>query len=110
MHATGYTLREATVDEVQAHFAPQLPAELQQAPRDLLQRTLGRRDYTVHGFRSSFREWAARTGQKREASEAALSHDVRSAVEAAYWRDDLLEERFPIMQEWADYLDGGADA
>ena len=82
----------------------------QQTPRDLLQKTLGRKGYTVHGFRSSFREWAAKTGQKREASEAALSHDVRGAVEAAYWRDDLLEERFPIMQEWADYLDGGADA
>ena len=58
-----------------------------------------------HGFRSSFRDWAAeRTSFHREVVEAALAHKVANKVEAAYFRTDLLEKRGELMQQWADYL------
>ena len=59
-----------------------------------------------HGFRSSFRDWAAEmTGFHRDVIEAALAHQVANKVEAAYFRTDLLDKRRELMQEWADYLD-----
>ncbi len=58
-----------------------------------------------HGFRSSFRDWAAEeTDHPREVIEAALAHVVRSKVEAAYARSDLFERRRRLMDEWAAYL------
>ena len=58
-----------------------------------------------HGFRSSFRDWAAEcTPFAREVMEAALAHRVPDAVEAAYFRSDLLEKRRELMQRWADYV------
>ena len=60
-----------------------------------------------HGFRSSFRDWAAEeTDQPREVVEAALAHTVRNPVEAAYARSDLFERRRRLMDDWADYLAG----
>ena len=58
---------------------------------------------TVHGFRSSFRDWAGDTGQVRELAEAALAHTLPS-VEGAYARSDLLERRRELTQAWADYI------
>ena len=76
---------------------------------------------TAHGFRSSFRVWAAEeTNHPREVVEAALTHVVRNKVEAAlthvvrnkveaaYRRTDLFERRRRLMDEWAEYLAGGA--
>ena len=58
-----------------------------------------------HGFRSSFRDWAAEeTNHPREVLEAALAHVVRNQVEAAYARSDLFERRRTLMDEWAAYL------
>ena len=58
-----------------------------------------------HGFRSSFRDWAAEcTPFAREVMEAALAHRVPDAVEAAYFRSDLLDKRRQLMQLWADYI------
>ena len=58
-----------------------------------------------HGFRSSFRDWAAEmTDHPREVIEAALAHVVRNKVEAAYRRTDLFERRRKLMGDWADYL------
>ena len=58
-----------------------------------------------HGFRSSFRQWAAeRTNAPREVAEAALAHVVSNKVEAAYMRSDLFERRRALMQQWATYL------
>ena len=57
-----------------------------------------------HGFRSSFRDWCGETGQPREVAEACLAHAVKSKVEAAYARSDLLNRRRILMQAWADYL------
>ena len=62
-----------------------------------------------HGFRSSFRDWAAEeTDHPREVVEAALAHVVRNKVEAAYRRTDLFERRRRLMDDWATYLAGGA--
>jgi integrase len=68
---------------------------------DLLER-MGHPDCTVHGFRSSFRDWAAeQTDYAGDVVEAALAHAVRSKVEAAYRRGDLFEKRRELMDEWA---------
>ena len=58
-----------------------------------------------HGFRSSFRDWAAEeTDHPREVIEAALAHVVQNKVEAAYMRTDLFERRRRLMDDWAAYL------
>ena len=60
-----------------------------------------------HGFRSSFRDWAAeKTDHPREVVEAALAHAVQNKVEAAYRRTDLFERRRRLMDDWAAYLEG----
>ena len=58
-----------------------------------------------HGFRSSFRDWAAEeTNHPREAVEAALAHQVKDKVEAAYARSTLFERRRQLMTDWGAYL------
>ena len=60
---------------------------------------------TVHGFRSSFRDWAAeQTDFPREVAEAALAHVLGDKVEAAYRRGDLFEKRRQLMDAWAKFL------
>lgn len=63
---------------------------------------------TAHGFRSSFRDWASENGVARDLAERALSHTIRDAVEAAYHRTDLLEQRRRIMDAWSAHLTGMA--
>lgn len=59
---------------------------------------------TVHGFRSSFRDWVAeKTHVPAEVAEMALAHKVANQVEAAYRRGDLLEKRRKLMESWAQY-------
>jgi integrase len=61
--------------------------------------------WTVHGMRSTFREWAAeQTAYASETAELALAHTNKDRVEAAYQRSDLIERRTRLMQDWADYL------
>ena len=61
-------------------------------------------DVTMHGFRSIFRDWAAKcTVYPHEVCEMALAHTTANKAEAAYWRSDFLEERRRLMEEWADY-------
>ena len=61
-------------------------------------------EITTHGFRSSFRDWAAeRTSFPREVAEMALAHAIPSAVEAAYRRGDLFEKRRRLMESWAEF-------
>src|SRR5260370_28676855 len=70
----------------------------------MLLRRMGRDDLTIHGFRSSFRDWAAeRTGFPAEVAEMALAHTVTDAVERAYRRGDLFAKRRQIMEAWARF-------
>ncbi|MCY3933357.1 MAG: tyrosine-type recombinase/integrase [Acidobacteria bacterium] len=63
-------------------------------------------DCTVHGFRSSFRDWCGESGVPREVAEACLAHAIGNQAEAAYARSDLLERRRRVMEEWDRYTDG----
>ncbi len=63
---------------------------------------------TVHGFRSTFRDWASEVANApREVAEMSLSHKVGSDVERVYARSDLLDRRRVLMERWAQYVDGG---
>ena len=67
---------------------------------------MGRADLTAHGFRSSFRDWAAeRTNYPREVAEMALAHTIGDKVEAAYRRGDLFEKRRRMMEDWSRFCD-----
>lgn len=62
---------------------------------------------TVHGMRSTFRDWAAeQTNHQNHIAEMALAHKVSNAVEAAYRRGDLLAKRRELMNDWADFVTG----
>ena len=66
--------------------------------------------YTVHGFRSAFRDWAAeKTSFPGEVAEAALAHTVANRVEAAYRRTDYLDKRKVLMRDWADFVMSGSE-
>jgi len=72
---------------------------------------MGRADATVHGFRSSFKDWASeKTTFPNEVSEQALAHAIDSKVEAAYRRGDLFEKRRRLMAAWGDYCSSKAPA
>jgi integrase len=68
-----------------------------------LRQRMRRSDITVHGFRSTFRDWAAERGFSHEVAEMALAHAIPNAVEAAYRRSDLFEKRRRLMQQWATF-------
>jgi integrase len=69
-----------------------------------LLKEMGRGDITVHGFRSTFRDWAAeQTNFPNHVVEMALAHVVGDKVEAAYRRGELLEKRRELMGVWAAY-------
>jgi len=71
----------------------------------MLLRRMGRGNVTAHGFRSSFRDWAAeRTNFPAEVAEMALAHTVSDKTVAAYNRSDLFDKRRRLMQAWADFL------
>jgi integrase len=76
---------------------------------DSFLRLMERMDYpdlTAHGFRSTFRDWAAEeTNFARETAEAALAHTIGDKVEAAYRRGDLFDKRRKLMEAWATYCD-----
>jgi integrase len=67
-------------------------------------RRMQRADVTPHGFRSTFRDWAAeRTNFPRAVCEAALAHTLRDKTEAAYRRTDLFERRRELMASWSAF-------
>lgn len=68
-------------------------------------RRMKRKDITVHGFRSTFRDWAGDTSDHpREVIEAALAHALGDATERAYRRGDALQKRRLLMEDWAKHL------
>jgi len=73
----------------------------------MLLRKMKREDITAHGFRSTFRDWAAEaTSYANEVVEMALAHTVSDKVEAAYLRSDMFPKRLALMQDWATFADG----
>ena len=90
-----------------AHLFPSIQADrpLSNMSMAMLLRRMGVTDATVHGFRSSFRDWVGETTRfPREVAEAALAHAVGNEVERAYRRGDALNERRKLMTAWAAYL------
>jgi integrase len=72
---------------------------------DVLQQ-MKQSDVTVHGFRSTFRDWAAEsTAYPNHVVEQALAHTISNAVEAAYRRGDLFEKRRHLMNDWAAFCE-----
>jgi integrase len=68
-------------------------------------RRMGRSDITVHGFRSTFRDWASEaTNHDRQVAEMALAHAIGNEVEAAYRRGDLFAKRVELMKDWAQFI------
>jgi integrase len=63
--------------------------------------------YTVHGFRSAFRDWCAETGINNDWAESALAHTVPNRVEAAYRRTKFLDQRRDLMNWWGTFCIGG---
>jgi integrase len=73
----------------------------------LLRRMGYARDITPHGFRSTFRDWAAeQTNHSQDVAEMALAHTISNKVEAAYRRGDLFEKRKALMEDWSRYCIG----
>jgi len=89
-------------------FPGQNPARpLSNMAMTMLLRRMNQNDITVHGFRSTFRDWAGDCSAfPREVAEAALSHSVGDAVERSYRRKNALEKRRLLMQAWSDYCSG----
>jgi integrase len=69
-------------------------------------RSLSAGKYTVHGFRSAFRDWAADHGVAFEVAEQCLAHKVGNAVTRSYLRTTMLERRRKVMADWATFLAG----
>jgi integrase len=77
----------------------------------MLLRRMGHKNLTVHGFRSSFRDWCSEaTNYPREIAEKALAHTVGDETERAYQRGDLLEKRRELMGAWANFCARSAPA
>jgi integrase len=66
--------------------------------------------FTTHGFRSSFRDWAAETGVAFEVAEQCLAHATGSAVTRAYLRTTMLDRRRPVLASWAAFVTSEADS
>jgi integrase len=108
----------AILDEVKRFDSPDLvfPGERSGRPMSdmtlaAVLRRMGRPDITVHGFRSTFRDWAGETtAHPREVCEQALAHRLQDRAEAAYRRGDLMEKRRLLMVDWEAYCCSIAEA
>lgn len=102
------------MQQIGLHEEIVFPSPMEKIPSDMILTAFLRREKapsdtearpaTAHGFRSSFRDWASENGYRKDLAERALAHAIENQVEAAYHRTDLLEERRPMMQAWADFL------
>jgi integrase len=72
----------------------------------MIARRLDAGEYTVHGFRSAFRDWAGNHGVEFEVGEGCLAHAIGSSVTRAYLRTTMVERRRKVMDDWAAYLAG----
>ena len=94
----------ATAPEGPLLFPSADGAELSENVMLALLERMGHDDITVHGFRSTFKDWATeKTNFPNIVSEMALAHTIDDEVEAAYRRGELLEKRRKLMEAWAHY-------
>jgi integrase len=97
-------LRDMSTRRENSFLFPGLRGPLSTMALGAMLKVMRRTDITVHGFRSSFRDWAGdRTAFARDVVEAALAHAIENRVEAAYRRGDALEKRRRLMESWAAY-------
>jgi integrase len=101
-------LRDGEPDPEAPMFpGPRRALSLSNMSMEMTLRRMARNDITVHGFRSSFSDWAAeQTNYPREVVEMALAHAIGNKVEAAYRRGDLFEKRRQLMETWARFCTG----
>uniref|UniRef100_B0SXU9 Integrase family protein n=1 Tax=Caulobacter sp. (strain K31) TaxID=366602 RepID=B0SXU9_CAUSK len=105
LSARAMEIAEAQFDDGKGYvFAgPKLGKPLSSMAMAMLLRRM-KSDITVHGFRSSFRDWASETtGFSHEVCEMALAHTIANKAEAAYRRGDLFDKRRKLMEAWAGY-------
>lgn len=89
-------------------YGQRLGRPLSASSMTMLMRRMKTDQWTIHGFRSSFRDWCGNVTEfDRELAEHALAHSVGNKVELAYRRERALERRRVLMQAWADYCCGG---
>jgi integrase len=101
-----YEMKAVKIDGEERIFPGRRPGRQmsENTMRKFLQNDMKRDGLTVHGFRSTFRDWTAEQSSfPREVAEAALAHALKDKTEAAYQRGDLLEKRRELMEAWADY-------
>jgi integrase len=99
-------LTDRAIAIVQERAGAEQPFAISNMTMTAAMRRLGLGSYTVHGFRSAFRDWAAeRTSYATDVIEAALAHAKGSKVEAAYFRSDLFDKRRRLMDDWAAYVE-----
>ena len=91
--------------------SPRTGGEISDATMRAVLSRMGFPDLTVHGFRSTFRDWASETtNHAHQVCEMALAHTIENRAEAAYRRGDLKGKRRLLMNDWAAYLYGNAQA
>jgi integrase len=94
-------LNDMAAIRINGHVFPNNTKGLSNMAMLTLLRRMDRTDITVHGFRSTFRDWAAEsTAHTGEVVEMALAHAIKNQTEAAYRRGDLLEKRGRLMADW----------
>jgi integrase len=100
-------MQKARIDDAEYVFIGDHPGRpLSNMAMLALLKRMGRDDLTVHGFRSTFRDWAGeKTNYAREVVEHAMAHQLPDAAEAAYARGTLFDKRKKLMQSWASYCD-----
>ncbi len=104
-HRVPLTARAIEILEHVKFMGGDQPFKMSNMAMEVLLRRMDRDDYTVHGFRSSFRDWVGEeTEFPREVAEAALAHQIGNAVERAYRRGDALAKRRELMEAWEAYL------
>jgi integrase len=102
-------VEKQTTDKEGTYLFPGRNGMLSDMSLTAVLRRMGYKDLTVHGFRSTFRDWAAeRTNYPREVCEHALAHQLKDKAEAAYQRGTLFEKRRNLMNDWAKYCDSPA--
>ena len=100
----GYTLDKELRDECYLFPSSSNRKALSNMAMTAVLRRTGKGEFTQHGFRSAFRDWAAEVVHyPREVIEHALAHKLADEVEAAYQRGDLLDKRRQLMKDWSAY-------